>query len=192
MDWTTYLASVISTTALIGVVTFIGKKWLGTRIEESVKHEYAKKLEEYKIQQQEAEERRATDRILFEKFLNELPSSGIITSLRTQEGVWSYRDEEFDQLFGFYDKWNRPEFSFLDTAIEEKRKLLYESVNELLTYKSLNTFSLGQGYHGVPGEWVDTQPERFDITISKLNDLSKKVISAHEDFIQTARKLLRC
>jgi len=57
MDWLTVIVSLISalggTSLLLAIAAFLGKKWFNVRIEEAVKHEYAKKLEEHKVQLQE-------------------------------------------------------------------------------------------------------------------------------------------
>ena len=194
MDWITFGSSIGGTAILIGAASFVGKKWIGTRIEESVKHEYAKELEAHKAHLKtglrEAGEQKKADKLLYQKFLEILPSSGSINSLLNQKGVWEYRDDTLDQLWRFYDKWNQPECFFLDELIETKRKNLYDCINELLTYIRYNTFDLRDGFRGVPSEWEDTQPGRMEKTIIILDELSAKVILAHEDFISTARKKL--
>lgn len=88
--FTALLTSVGGTGVALAAAYFLGKKWLGTRIEESIKHEYAKELEEHKAQLTEqvnrslsqiqreandADEQRKTDKELFEQFLALLPSS---------------------------------------------------------------------------------------------------------------------
>ncbi|MDO8425894.1 MAG: hypothetical protein Q7T24_00080, partial [Deltaproteobacteria bacterium] len=107
MDWTPLITSLGSSAVLFALLSFLAKKWIGSRIEQSVKHEYAKKLEEHKAQLQaqvnrsveemkaefkEAIDQKATDKALFAKFMDTLPSSGSIEFLKT-----------FDMGFGSFE-----------------------------------------------------------------------------------------
>lgn len=212
MDWVTFGSSIGGTAILIGVASFLGRKWLGTRIEESVKHEYAKELEAHKARLQEQinysisqkeselkeiEKQKETDKVLFEKFLQILPSSGSIAILKSQIGIWDWRSGALDQIWKFYENWGNPEQHFLDEKIEEKRNKLYSYVDTFLKYQTLKTYPSGNSdqFQSVPKEWAygsDAQRKLFDETMLELDRLAENVILAHEDLIQTARGLLKC
>ena len=103
MEWSTILTAIIAGLSGAGfataIVVLVGRKWLVTFIEEHVRHQYAKKLEEHKAKQQTAVDRRATDKSLFAKLLETLPSGGSIEyasthSFNGQLFEWSKLDQD--------------------------------------------------------------------------------------------------
>ena len=73
---------------------FIITKWLGTRIEQSIKHEYDRALEEFKtnlvLEQNELISKRAreisTDSKLLAEFLHDFPPGGQMQRIRNASG----------------------------------------------------------------------------------------------------------
>lgn len=216
MDWSAFttalLTSLGGTGILIAIIVFFSKKWLGSRIEESVKHEYAKKLEEHKAQLheqlnlsveqmkavfQDAVDLKATDKALFAKFMDTLPSSGSIEFLKTFDmGFGSFDTDQLSQLKDFYYSWNNPEYEFLNTDLESKRRELGNVVDEYFVSYGKNTFlrndCLDQKRAYVPTEWKETHPENYRQAVDELNSLADKVVKAHEDLVRNARMRLIC
>ena len=195
---------------MIAIIVFLGRRWLGARIEESIKHEYARKLEEHKahlqeqvnrsIRQmqsefQEAVDQKATDKALFAKFLETLPSSGSIEFMdKFNMAGWSFDRKNLDQLATFQEDWRRPERQFLDEEVDKRRAHLHKLIGEYLKCLAFNTFPVkgNPDYSSVPEEWQEEQPERFNRTVKKLHDLAGKAVAAHKDLITTARQRLKC
>ena len=215
MDWPAFIAALLTslggTGILIAIAVFLGKKWLGSRIEQLVKHEYDKKLEEHKAELQaqvnrsveemkaefqEAVDQTATDKTLFAKFLDTLPSSGSIEFLKTFDmGFGSFETEQLSQLKDFYYNWNKPEYEFLDSELEKKRRELRNVVQKYLDSYSKNTFltyDIDQKRAYVLPEWKITQPENYRQAIEELNSLADEVVKAHTDLVRSARVKLKC
>ncbi|MBI5901952.1 MAG: hypothetical protein HZB84_00485 [Deltaproteobacteria bacterium] len=213
MDWSTFITALLTslggTGILVAIAVFLGKKWLGSRIEESVKHEYARKLEEHKAQLQtqlnrsveemkaefqEAVDQKVTDKALYVKFFETLPSSGSIEFLKTFDmGFGSFETEQLSQLKYFYCNWNKPEYEFLDAELECKRKALREAISKYLDSYSTNVFctktDTKRAY--VLPEWKETKPDVYRQIIDKLNSLADEVVKAHEDLVRSARLKLK-
>lgn len=112
--WTGAVAAIGGSAAVLGLLVFMGKKWIGTRIEQSVKSVYSKELESHKAKLQEqlhrafqqmqseyqdAVDQKATDKILFKTLLETLPSNGSIEFLRTfSMAGFSFYRSQLDQL----------------------------------------------------------------------------------------------
>ena len=214
MDWQVIITSLITsfggTGALIVVIIFLSKKWISTIIEGSVGNEYAKDLENYKSKLQEqmtlsiqklnagfqdAVNEKAADKVLFNRFLDVLPSSGSIEFVDTfNMAGFAFWGKELDQLKKFSSRWGRPENQFLDDEIEQKRECLYRIVDEYLVYLSFNSFPLDNNIecYTVPPEWETTHPEKFKEVVNKLHDLAGQLVTAHKDLVKTARKKLTC
>ncbi|MFH0984572.1 MAG: hypothetical protein V1882_03440 [Candidatus Omnitrophota bacterium] len=72
MDCSTIVTSLVTsiggTGVFILIVAFFGKRWLGSRIEEAIKHEYGKMLEEFKFSFRQREQAAAIAK-LFSKWI---------------------------------------------------------------------------------------------------------------------------
>ena len=214
MNWSTLITASVSsiggTGAMLLIAIFIGKKWIGIRIEESVKHEYAKKLEEHKTKLQEqinrtigeiklefqdAIDKKSADKSLYAKFIETLPSSGSIDFIdKFNMAGCPFKKKELEQLEKFCCEWNDPEHQFLDHELESLRNNLHEVVVEYLNFLVVNTWCCEGDVDliSVPAEWEETQPERFEKTVSNLHDLAQKIVDAHRLLICSAKRKLKC
>lgn len=203
MDWATIftalLTSVGGTGTLLLIIAFLWKKWLSVRIEESIKHEYARKLEEHKagVQAgiQEAQAEKVTDRALFQEFLKTLPTEGSIAYIQhaNMKG-YSFAWKALEQLQEFRLKWDNPEHEFLDPDLEEKRRHLLQDVNLYLQQLSLNTYPVNNDASRawVPADWEDTQNERFSQIVDELHGSAERIVRRHSELVRCARSRLRC
>lgn len=214
MEWdsikTALVTSIGGTGALLVVATFLGKKWVETRVKSSVEHEYAKKLLEHKAKLQEQvnesierlkakssddANQREIDIAQFNRFMDVLPSSGSIEFLRTfNMAGFLLNRTQLDQIIRFYDGWDAPEYHFLDNEIDSKRILLHKSSGEYLNYMEMNTFPSHShvGCNYVPPEWEIEQPDRFWEVVNTLHKLAGKIVEDHEDLVKSARQKLKC
>lgn len=191
MDLSTILTSLITGTGIAGILIafmlFFGKKWLGARIEESIKLEYAKRRDEHVDQI-------TSDKILFSCFLEELPSSGVIEFVKTHDFGASYPVGTLRELKKFEREWGTPERCFLDNVINSKLEHLRMAISEFLDYSAENVFTLKDNPNraAIPKEWRDTHPDKYRETVKKLNELGDQLATSHEDLVITARRMLKC
>ncbi len=214
MDWSAFLTalltSIVGTGAMIALAIFLGKKWLVTRIAESVKHEYATKLEEHKadLQEQvhrsiqdmkagfqEALDKKAVDKALFAKFFEVLPSSGcieLVATFSTSGGLFNRKSLE--PLETFLREWGMPERQFLDPEIDQKRERLHTITGKYLLsiYENTSPVNSTPGHCSVSPELKAREPDRFREVVSEIRDLEEQLVAAHRDLVETARRKLIC
>lgn len=213
MDWGTFgtalLTSVGGTAAVVGVLAWLGDKWLGTKIEASVRHEYDKKIESHKAELeqktaaalrtmeahfQEAVDKKAFDKDLFRQFLAVLPSSGSIEFIRGNNFAgFSFDRRQLGQLEDFAYGWDNVEHEFLDPELEAKRKELLAETGHFLREIAINTFPMPKDVHrsSVPEEWERDQPKRFEEVVNKIHGLAATVVSIHADLVRLGRERLK-
>ncbi len=207
--WTSLITSIGGTTVLVVLLAWLGKSWIGTRIEKSVGHEYDKKLEDHKaqLQQQNAEavqkmqdrvqavlDEKAVDKVLFEKFLATLPSQGGISFIKDfNMAGFSFQQKKLEHLKEFDWCWGDAEHEFLDPALEGMRKKLHDLVGEYLGFISVNTFPLDKDVScsWVPPDWEETQREHFWEVVNRLHDMAGEIVELHSDLVRTARNELK-
>ena len=208
MDWQTILTSLGGTAALLAAAAFLAKKWIGVRIEESVRHEYAKELEEHKAQLQEQARRvvqeaeaasqeladaRSVDKALFQKLLAALPSTGGIRFVRDHPVGSVFEWGDLRELLTFEREWSAPEHEFLDEEFEEKRKHLRKCIALYLDYLATNTWPVdAHDRSSIPAEWKIDQPDRFAKTVDEVYRLAGDVVAAHDDLVRTGRGKFKC
>ncbi|MEK6644699.1 MAG: hypothetical protein AABZ08_12415 [Planctomycetota bacterium] len=213
MDWNIIRTSILTSfggVALgIAIAWWLGKKWVGTRIEHSVRHEYDKKLELFKVdlQQvsseairkleldyQESINEKAADKDLFRRFLLCLPSTGSIEFIRDHDYAGgSFDRDRHEDLENFVTNWDNTEHEFLDCELEEKRQKLMALVNEFLHTMARDTFSVNNSISraSIPPEWRYEQSDRFKETTEAINKLVSDVVKKHSDIVRTGRVKLK-
>jgi len=216
MNWGTFSAVVISaiggTTTLLLIIGFLAKKWIGTRIVESIKTVYAKQLEEMRhenakdlanfkakleLDNNREQEQILADKAMFQKFLETLPSSGSIAFINENNFAgFSFDWRRLDQLRKFDHEWNDAEHEFLNPEMEAKRKELITLVNGYLNFLATNTWLLkdqpGSNFASVPEEWEDEQPERFHRVVDSLHGQAGTIVAIHRELVRLGRQHLKC
>jgi len=173
--WTSLATSLGGTAVLLAAAAFLAKRWIGVRIDESVKHEYARRLKDDTDQ-------RAADTALLRQLLEVLPSSGNIRDFRHWEGAGPFGPENVGQLEAFQRHWGDPEHEFLDADLERMRRELYDRATQYLDLlKGTDLLAMMEAWEG---------PER-DAWIRKVSDLCSQVAEAHERLVKTARAKLK-
>lgn len=213
MDWGTFgtalLTSVGGTAAVVAVLAWLGDKWLGTKIEASVRHEYDKKIESHKAeleqttaaalrrmeaQFQDAVDKKAFDKDLFRQFLAALPSAGSIEFIRGNNFAdFSFDRRQLGQLEEFAYRWDNVEHEFLDPEMEAKRKELLAETGSFLHEIAVNTFPMPKDVNrsSVPEDWETEHPERFEKAVEAIHGLATKVVSIHTDLVRLGRERLK-
>ncbi|MFN7429497.1 MAG: hypothetical protein ACK54T_07020 [bacterium] len=207
--WTAFLTSIGGTTVAVGVIAWLGDKWIGTKIEASVRHEYDKKIETHKAeleqktaatlrtmesQFQDAVDRKAFDKDLFRQFLAVLPSSGSIEFIRVNNFAgFSFDRRQLERLEDFVHTWNNAEHEFLDPDLEATRKELMTETGRFLHEIAINTFPMPKDAHrsSVPEEWETDQPKRFEKVVDTIHTLAAKVVATHTELVRLGRERLK-
>ena len=134
---------------------------------------------------------RPADKALFEELRKDLPSKGSISFIdEWNMAGFSFARSALDQLDSFDYKWDDAEHEFLDPELETLRKKLHGLVRSYLQFLSLNTWPTHGDYSTVPPEWEETQPERFQATVSRLHNEAGEIVKTHQDLFRLARKKL--
>jgi len=71
---------------------------------------------------------------LFETFLADLPANGDIRFWKQHDWYGKFHDSSTDQIDNYIRRWSVPEFEFLDTTLEFKRRKLNGLINEFLNF----------------------------------------------------------
>ncbi|MFA5139740.1 MAG: hypothetical protein WC728_10950 [Elusimicrobiota bacterium] len=195
--WTALVTSVGGTGALLAVAFFAGKKWLSTRIEESVKLECSKELEKYKVDLQEQVKgttaEAESDKKLFQELLKTLPSLGVIEFLRQYPLGAAFTSKWIEPLREYESTWHVPEKHFLDVELKSQQQALYKAIAALTTLISKYCYA------------SDRNPDRMSISFGgekdpvKLEAIGKEldtaailVVEQHDKLVELARKKLKC
>lgn len=134
------------------------------------------------------------DKLLFEKFIETLPSNGDIEFVRQFDGWISFDSEQIKQIRNFLWYWDNAEHEFADKEIEKKRKILYSAVEIFLNNVGLYTAPNHAGRQTVIPRDVDPDwdvPDHVKEEAKKLGESAQAVYQAHQDMVRTARKRLK-
>ena len=213
MDWNTFISNIgsgmASGTVVFGLLLWLGKKWAGSRIENSVANEYETRLASHQMElqkdltaaikkmemeYQDSVDQRAVDKVLFQQFLNLVPSNRSIHFVHTHNFAgFSFRQDCLKDLDEFYREWNDPEHEFLDAELEDKRRLFYESVDKFLNSVWSNTWAIETNNEraSVPAEWEIEHPDRFDQVVKTIHDNAHEVVQTHGELLRMGRVKLK-
>jgi len=134
------------------------------------------------------------DKKLFEKFLEILPSTDGSINFITQCGVeQAFKPSSLDNFQKYFDEWDNAEHEFLDPELEKKQKYLRSLIGEYLRTMSVEAcFPVHPKSERcqIPKEWRETQPDRFNNVVKKLNSLTNDIFDTHQELIRIGRKKL--
>jgi hypothetical protein len=210
MDFVEVLvASIGGTTVVLLAVGFLAKKWIGTRIVQSIKTVYAKELEDWKhvnaktleefkrhLEEQTArkQEELAADRAMFQRFLKALPSNGSIDFVRNHDFGGCFDRRRLEQLETFAHEWNDAEHEFLNSEMETKRSELHSLAKTflgmLVTYASPLAGASGEHHSSLPREWEDNNRAAFQKAVTELHEQANKVVAAHQNLVRLGKQHL--
>ncbi|MEM1380752.1 MAG: hypothetical protein AAGH41_09015 [Pseudomonadota bacterium] len=132
------------------------------------------------------------DRSLFAQLQKDLPFDPPIRFLKEQLMTFQWPRKSYDPFDHFLQAWDSPEQEFVDEGLEAKRLALLSAVRLHAESVARNTFPSGNGMtlQGVPYDWEELYPERYDHAVSELHQLADKVVSAYADLIRTCNEEL--
>lgn len=133
---------------------------------------------------------RPSDKLLFEKLKQTLPSNGSIKFLNDQNmEASSWPLSSLDQLQEFCQDWIGPEHEFLDEEFEKHKQALHALISQYLRLIAEYTFPARHfGQQTVAMEWREQFPHKFKEAIKELHSTAELVVSAHNKLIRTGRR----
>jgi hypothetical protein len=180
---------------------FVITKWLGTRIEQSIKHEYDRALEEFKtnlvLEQNELISKRAreisTDSKLLAEFLHDFPPGGQMQRIRNASGR-IFDVHITDLLDRLINIWELVDHCFLDTDVNKALDILIAQAqvfaNELVTC----TFPIPDkpDKYEIPPEWKTQDYENYQKVLKMIYAYRDHFVKAYDEFVRIARSKLNC
>lgn len=199
--WTSFITS--SAVVSIGgyLLYWLFTKWIGTRIEHSIKFEYDKSLEEHKVKLQneykelfnERGRMIAADVSLYKEFLSDFPPGYTIEQIRHWSGRTFHRNS-LDMLDVIMHKWNLVDHQFLHCDIDKARTCLVMATEILESKISCNIFPSqnNPNFYEIPYEWTIDKPIEYQEILKSIFDQRDVFVKSYDDFINVARSILKC
>lgn len=152
-------------------------------------------FEKFLLHKQENLKRKAyieKDSVLFEKFLETLPSKGSIEFLKTHSFGDAFQLESLKDLFDFQYEWNSAEYEFINQELEKMKKQLYENVQQFVYINGNGSYRQNNDWFSViPDDCNDWElPQHIINKIKEMDDLADKVYQSHQNFVRAGKKLL--
>ena len=133
------------------------------------------------------------DRALFKKFLEELPSTGVISDLKTLDMAGRIPNSALYAIQRFSQGWNDPEHEFHDATLESLRMRLCELIVDFRDSIIEHTHAddhQPKEWQRVPPEWHHEQNGRFKAAVSELHQLADDMFATHQELVRTGRRRL--
>lgn len=127
---------------------------------------------------------------LYQKFIQNVPSTGSIQYLRDTDMRRPIDTTQLRELSRFVNYWDNAEHEFVNKEIEKKKLELLDSCNKFFGFFNLNTFHFRDTLQSVPIEWQDEQIERYNRVTSTLNTLADDVVTKHQELIKLYKKII--
>jgi len=135
---------------------------------------------------------REEDKKLLEKFLEDLPSNGCISYIRSLVGkTWHY-DRLFSNLEVVVNKWDSVEYEFLDKEVEEKKNNFFQNAVNFMEYTSSTIFIKDHNPNlcGIAEEWRENNPKEYTEALEKIPEKGRIVGESYDDFVRFAKQKL--
>jgi hypothetical protein len=132
----------------------------------------------------------AEDKQLLERFLADYPSNGFLRSLAQGTFANPFSRNRRDELNTALAKWSGAEYTFHNAELDRAKERLLDALDAFAWHIAKDSFYIDEELAGVPSEWADTFPERYESTISELDKAARDTFAQHQKFIRLARKRL--
>ncbi|WP_282168113.1 hypothetical protein [Shewanella japonica] len=137
------------------------------------------------------------DKVLFNKFIELLPSDGLdVKILEEHDFGNSHHGNNVNALDTFVHTWNNAQKQFLDTELESKRSDFITKSRHFIYTLASRSYAIGNGeiFSCIPDAYRNAWewPAHIDEQVKELNDLGTELFELHKDLIITARRKLKC
>ena len=132
------------------------------------------------------------DKILYEKFLQKLPSDGSIEFIKYHDFHNSFSMNDLKQLINFSNEWINAEHEFINLELEDTKKELLEKVQDFVYDSSRKTFPLRDDMQTIMNN-VDKEKgltENTKNNILLLNSYGDEIFVIHQKFVRKGRYIL--
>lgn len=131
----------------------------------------------------------SADVAVFERLLESLKPSGVISFLREHDFGGSFSREDIAPLHMFVAIGGNPDNEFIDPALEKERKILLENACELTTLIAKYTSPNAYNYLSVlPSNLANSpRPDWVLREAKELNDAASKFVEIYDNFVRFCR-----
>ncbi|WP_143703958.1 hypothetical protein [Luteimonas cellulosilyticus] len=134
------------------------------------------------------------DRALFQKFLTDFPVEPTLNVLKEHDFGNSFWSSQIRPFFNFAATWGDVDKEFLDSALDKKRKALFEAAQELSMEIARRTVPVGNGdKSSVFPDALRAEGPRPPSVLedaSVLNQKSREFVPLYEDFVRVGKRKL--
>lgn len=180
---------VLAITIAIPIIIFVGRNY----VEKRINYHYSKLLEDYKQEFILENQKINSDSSLYKLFNKDLPYDRSIQYLKETEFHGSFEWKKLRDLDSFCEKWNEPQFYFLDKEIDNFRILIitcYRSFKSLLASKSGVEESGNPRYFSIYPEFEHNNGKEYEAFVDKVHEKADEVVAAYNNLVVLARKRL--
>jgi len=133
----------------------------------------------------------SADKKLFKKFNNDLTPYSI--SFIEQNSLKSpFLNSKLEPFFNFESLWKDVHHTFTSKKLNKKKSILLKSISNFNKLVSENTFPTNNPRANcIPKEWELNNPQRYNNACRIINDAQDDLVGKYNDFVKTAKKLLR-
>ncbi len=111
-------------------------------------------------------------------------------ALRVQDYGNSFIRDILGDLVSYNETAIGADYEFLDPALEALRVTMRQKLRTFVAFVVQHTFALGgAGSLGVPPEWSETNPARFEKAQRELNESATAVADAYDNLVRATRRL---
>ncbi|MFH1501969.1 MAG: hypothetical protein ABIG03_02865 [Candidatus Eisenbacteria bacterium] len=121
----------------------------------------------------------AGDGMLLDELTRCLPADGCIAFLSRQNMAAPFSAEELTELRRFCESSLGGRQAFRDRELEKRRQVLVRRAGVFLKAVDELTVAGCSGRVGVPAEWMEEEPSRFDVAVYRLNRFAERVVRAY-------------
>jgi hypothetical protein len=154
-------------------------------------------LSQEKLSHQDKAATIEADKVLYEKFIETIPSgSRSIYLLQSHDFGNAFSLESLKEIDAFVSEWNCAEAKFLNEELEQLRDALWQKSNEFSWLLAMKSAPIGNGRFQsvVPDQHRDDWdwPKWVDDDVKAVNATASEVVELHQKLITTAKRALRC
>lgn len=139
------------------------------------------------------EKTRNLDTQLFERIRKELLTQEALMEPRNNGFSGNpFENTQIHFIAIFLEESQKSDFTFFNPKLEKKKERIVVALKKLKTKLGSYIFGAGNGgWLSIPREWEYDDPERYDKAIKEISDCENALVDSYDDFIKTAKRILK-
>lgn len=132
-----------------------------------------------------------SDVFLFKRFIELLPSTGVIHFLKTHDFLGSFNRDGIRPIVQFLYDWGNAEHEFQDKEIEALKAELYGAARQFDTLIGKYTSPNKHGFQAVRPDHYEGGDHReleFQREAEEIGDAADLVVAKHQEFVRAGRQ----